>query len=142
MMNIQRKPWLIAILIVYITTLFFIAVLNRDAEKVRTVYRLDLFWGYSNPNDDILKDNILNIASFIPIGILVALIAQKYRIIKALVVGLLFSLTIEFSQLIFEKGTFDVDDLFNNTVGAVIGELFVGTAISIKQKLEQNKHIT
>lgn len=31
------------------------------------------------------------------------------------------SLTIEFSQLIWHRGVFDVNDLFNNTLGAVIG---------------------
>ena len=40
---------------------------------------------------------------------------------KALLVGLLISLFIEVSQLIWKKGVFDVDDIFNNAVGAVIG---------------------
>jgi len=31
------------------------------------------------------------------------------------------SLTVECSQLLWHKGVFDVDDLFNNSLGAVIG---------------------
>ena len=43
----------------------------------------------------------------------------------ALLVGLLVSLVIECSQLIWSRGIFDVDDLFNNTFGALIGGLIV-----------------
>ena len=107
-----------------------------------TPLRLELFWGYNNPLEHIYKDNFLNIISFIPIGVLTGLIFKKNGLLKAMFIGLGVSLTIELSQLIWKRGVFDVDDLLNNTVGALIGGLLVWAVISIKQKFEQNKHIT
>ena len=64
---------------------------------------------------------ILNIVCFIPVGLLVRLLFEKHRWAKALLAGLLVSLTIELSQLIWHRGVFDVNDLFNNALGALIG---------------------
>jgi len=64
---------------------------------------------------------ILNIVCFIPVGLLVGLLFEKHRWAKAWLVGLLVSLTIESSQLIWHRGVFDVNDLFNNALGALIG---------------------
>ena len=128
----REKIWQAA-LFTYIVIIFYFAVLNRDY-GVGTALRLNLFWGYNNPDDDILRDNILNIVLFMPIGILVGLITKKKKMVKALAIGLIISLTIECLQLLFKKGTFDVDDLFNNSLGALIGGLLVWAAISVKKK--------
>ena len=65
---------------------------------------------------------------------MVGLISDKYKILKALIVGLLVSLATEFSQLIWTRGVFDVDDLFNNSLGAVIGGLIVVLAMKLRNK--------
>lgn len=65
----------------------------------------------------------LNVIMFIPFGFMVPLIWQKMRTLPYItVVGFLFSLLIELSQLLSRRGT-DVDDLIMNTLGAVIGYL-------------------
>ena len=46
---------------------------------------------------------------------------QVALVVKALSAGVIVSLAIEGSQLIWKKGVFDVDDIFNNAAGAVIG---------------------
>lgn len=38
-------------------------------------------------------------------------------------VGLLVSASTEIMQYIFSKGLFEIDDLFNNTIGTVVGVL-------------------
>ena len=118
-------------LIAYILILFFFAVLIRDAREISSV-KLDLFWGYNNPPKYIYRDNILNIASFVPIGLMTGMVFKRYRIIKALLVGMLVSLIIEFSQLFWHRGTFDVDDLFNNAVGALTGGLIVALMVKVR----------
>ena len=128
-------------LIAYILILFYLAVLNRVPVATNSI-KLDLFWGYNSPPEYIYRDNLLNIASFIPVGLLAGIVFKKHRVLRALLVGLLVSLVIEFSQLIWSRGTFDVDDLFNNAVGTFIGSLLVWVVISVKQILGQNKHIT
>ncbi len=79
---------------------------------------------------DGYRDVILNIVCFIPVGLLVGLLFEKYRWAKAWLVGLLASLTIEFSQLIWHRGVFDVNDLFNNALGALIGGVIAVAVMS------------
>lgn len=116
----MRRHIVILSLIAYIAVFFSVAVAFRESSD-KCIIRLDLFKGLNNPGPDGYRDLILNIVCFIPLGMLVGLLFERYRLAKALLAGLLFSLTIEFSQLIWHRGVFDVNDLFNNALGAVIG---------------------
>ena len=115
--------------------LYFFAVLIRDSGTSNTV-KLELFWGYNNPAQYIYKDNIVNIFSFVPIGLLAGIISLKRRVLKALIAGLLVSLVIECSQFALNRGVFDVDDLFNNTLGALIGGAIVAMVIAIRKRVK------
>ena len=114
----------IVALITYIAIFFSMAVLLLESSGKCSI-RFDLFKGFLEPSSEVYKDLILNIIGFIPIGALAGLLFEKYRLTKVLLVGLLVSLTIEFSQLIWHRGVFDVNDLFNNTLGALIGGMIV-----------------
>lgn len=111
---------LCSIFMVYVAFLFFFALVHRIWVGDISV-RTELFWGYNNPTDQIIWDNVINICIFIPIGLLVAVLCDRYVILKSMLVGLFISETIESCQLIFKRGTFDVDDIFNNVLGALIG---------------------
>lgn len=114
------KTFCIIALIAYVIVTFNFAVFNREP-MTTAVTRLVLFQGYVQPVDNSYRDIFLNIVGFIPIGMLFVLISKNYRILKALLFGMLLSLTIEISQLFWKRGTFDVDDLFNNAIGALVG---------------------
>lgn len=105
-------------LAIYFVLLFYLTVLSREPDKVNVVY-LDLFWGYDNPQH--FMEKLLNIAIFIPVGLLAGFLFKRHRVLIALLIGLAVSLSIECSQLAWSRGEFDVDDLFNNTLGAGIG---------------------
>lgn len=65
---------------------------------------------------------LLNVALFVPLGVLLPWIHKLFR--KWYVMlgsGLAFTLAIELFQNITNRGLFDVDDLFANTLGAVFG---------------------
>nr|WP_167958617.1 VanZ family protein [Anaerosporobacter faecicola] len=65
-----------------------------------------------------------NIVAFIPFGFILPAISPKNR--KFLNVALLsfeFTLSIELLQLVLQVGTFDVDDIFLNLMGGIIGYL-------------------
>jgi glycopeptide antibiotics resistance protein len=126
------------ILLIYILFLFCFAVITREPKDNYTV-RLDLFWSYFHPSGNGYRDVVLNLLSYIPIGIMVGLISKKYRIGKAMLLGFLVSIVIELSQLIWKKGFFDVDDLFNNVVGALIGGLMMGCVISIRKNAKTKR---
>lgn len=123
---------LCSILIVYCLALFYLAVLGRESADKSIVW-LDLLGGYTHPKYNSISNGLLNICSFIPVGILVGLIVEKYRIGKAMLVGLLMSTMIEFLQLIWKRGVFDVDDFLNGVVGALIGALLVVFIMSIRK---------
>ena len=53
--------------------------------------------------------------------------------------ALLACLTIEFSQLIWHRGVFDVNDLFNNALGAMIGGVIAVAVINGTQRLKAAK---
>ncbi|KAB2442577.1 VanZ family protein [Bacillus luti] len=66
---------------------------------------------------------LLNIVLFMPLGFLLPTIWPHFRKMKNTVcAGFLFSLAIELSQLLNNRIT-DIDDLFTNTLGAIVGYL-------------------
>ncbi|MDR3303352.1 MAG: VanZ family protein [Treponema sp.] len=63
-----------------------------------------------------------NIGVFVPFGILLRLCFQS-SFVKTLAVFLLGVLCLETLQLVFRRGTFDVDDVMLNTAGFLLGWL-------------------
>ncbi len=76
------------------------------ASQGKGSYFLINFWG--------------NIAMFLPIGFLPALLWRRPRWWKALAAGAGLSLCIELCQIPIDRGT-DIDDLWLNTLGALAG---------------------
>ena len=83
------------------------------------------FWSYveavKESRSFYLIENLLNIILFVPIGLFLKMTFRNIKFIQILLCGLLFSLTIEISQLILYRGWFEVDDLMQNTLGAILG---------------------
>ena len=127
-----------AILIVYVAALLCVTLLMRESSS-KSGIRTEWFWGYRIDDPNVLYgDNLINILLYIPVGCLVGMIAPKHKLLAAVLAGLFLSETIECSQLIWHKGMFDVDDLFNNTVGALLGGFIVVMALWIRQKRKGN----
>lgn len=63
-----------------------------------------------------------NIAAFMPLGFILPLLNQKNaRFFRILLLSVFFSSLIEVLQLYYHVGIFDVDDIFLNTCGAILG---------------------
>lgn len=76
-----------------------------------------------------LKNTILNIILFIPLGIMLPFLWKKYNSLRAtLFFGFSMSLAIELLQILTYRAT-DINDLIANTAGAALG-YFVFRAIS------------
>ena len=70
----------------------------------------------------LLKSTLQNIVMFVPFGfVLSAILNTKHRFIVTLIISFVLSLFIETCQLLLKSGIFELDDLFNNTLGALIG---------------------
>lgn len=79
-----------------------------------------------------------NVAGFMPFGFFLPVVSRRgRRWYNALLLGFLFSLCVETIQLVFQVGSFDVDDLFLNTVGGILGFLLykVVQKVRIRRKL-------
>jgi len=64
-----------------------------------------------------------NIGWFVPFGFLLPVLLKRESFLKVIVIGLMFSLTIESLQFIFRVGVAELDDLILNTLGTAIGYL-------------------
>lgn len=75
---------------------------------------------------DDLKNGILNVLLFVPLGALLPLLWQKYRTVKDTVLfGFGMSLAIELLQMFTFRAT-DVNDLITNTMGTLLGWFLAG----------------
>ncbi|QIE35717.1 VanZ family protein [Bacillus tropicus] len=82
---------------------------------------------------------LLNIVLFMPFGFLLPTIWPQFRKMKNTVcAGFFFSLAIELNQLLNNRIT-DIDDLFTNTLGAVIGYLLYKALFKMICKREGKK---
>jgi glycopeptide antibiotics resistance protein len=107
-------------------------------EIVLTIFREGFAAGISHvrllkPED--LIQVYLNIMLFIPIGYLLPYVfpwvRRKVRI-RPVVCCFLISFLTENMQLIFRRGLYDIDDLFTNTIGGLIGQfLFISIAFVV-----------
>lgn len=74
---------------------------------------------------------LLNVAMFVPLGFLLPLLDKSFRKwFLTIPTGFGVSLAIELIQLTMGRGICDIDDLFCNTLGAVIGYFAVMTILS------------
>ena len=65
-----------------------------------------------------------NIAAFIPFGFFLPIISKRSRLwYNTVMFGFIWSLMLETLQLILRVGSFDVDDMLLNTLGAAAGYL-------------------
>ncbi|WP_342429304.1 VanZ family protein [Neobacillus sp. FSL H8-0543] len=76
-------------------------------------------------NLNIRIENLVgNIIGFMPFGFILPLLSRKFlRLAPVLFATFCLSLTYEVLQLLFEFGSFDVDDLILNSFGGALGYL-------------------
>ena len=81
---------------------------------------------------------LLNIAMFVPLGVLLPWISKPFRKWYASILCPFgFSLAIEVFQSISGRGLFDIDDLFANTIGALFGYGLFMAIFSVYKKREK-----
>ena len=140
--DVKWKYLFLVALMTYIFFVFYMAVISRDNVVFKNTVRLDLFQCYYQPSGDNYRDVLVNIVVFIPVGLLAGLLSRRHLVPKALLAGLLLSLAIEFSQLLWSRGVFDVDDIFNNSLGALIGGAIAMCLLRIRKPINgTGRHI-
>lgn len=111
--------------------LFFSESLGRAAGE-EYHYNLELFreirrfWTYRDRLgwNAFLLNIAGNVVAFLPFGFFLPFVFGRRNIFfEVLCLGILVSASVEVLQLLTRLGSFDVDDIFLNSVGAVLGYL-------------------
>lgn len=135
------------LLVFYTAMILFRTLLNRSmwANPLSDVIGV---WGIYNAKGELTTECIENLALFIPFTILL-LWAASDRILpkltiwsilwKATEITFLFSFAIEMLQLFLRLGTWQLSDLFYNTLGGAIGGLIYYVGHKVKQKNRAQK---
>ena len=116
-----RRGWrycLTLLLLEYVSLIFCSTVIFRRTLKARA-YDYTPFWSYNK--SELLVENMMNVAIFVPIGLLLGVVHRAMSWKKVLVIGMCLSVGIEVMQLVFRKGFSEVDDVMHNTLGCLIG---------------------
>lgn len=83
-----------------------------------------------------LINTVGNVVCFMPLGFILPLISFKCgKWYNTFLLSFLLSLSIEVIQLVFKVGSFDVDDMFLNTLGGIAGFICVLFYKFIRRKL-------
>ena len=129
-------------LVFYTVMILFRTLLNRSmwANPVSNVIGV---WGIYNAKGELTTECIENLALFIPFTVLLLWVA-KDRILKRMTMGsvlwnstkitFLFSFAIEMLQLFLRLGTWQLSDLFYNTLGGTIGGLSYYVGYKVKHR--------
>ena len=83
---------------------------------------------------------ILNIMLFVPMGFFLPLLSNKLnKNYITISIGLLITLSIEILQTVTTLGIFEIDDIFNNVLGTLIGYGIINIIMIITNKSETKK---
>lgn len=138
----RRFPWgkatLWLMLAGYLAVVLFVTTFRTGYSSWRHA-SFHLFRAWKEAWNSFSEKNwlnvLLNIGMFSPLGILLPLLNKKLRKwYRMLAAGFLTSLAIETFQYFAGRGLFDVDDLFCNTLGAMIGFWLAMAVISAMGK--------
>lgn len=94
-------------------------------------FELSLTWIPFLPMIADLKNTVLNVVLFVPLGMLLPFLWRKYNTLKATALcGFGMSLAIELLQILTYRAT-DVNDVIANTVGTVLGYILFRAVLSV-----------
>ena len=125
------------VVLLYCSTVFFRPV------NVDQGYSICLFesYGYDDENQYfVLSENLMNIAIFFPIGLLLGVSFRRAKWFQVLLSALLVSVSIEILQYILHKGFAEIDDVFHNVLGCMIGYGFY-TLIKYGREKNYNRSV-
>lgn len=126
----------------YISLVLYYTVLGRSiwGHPLQNVIG---FWRLVDDSNSLYTQNIENVFLFIPLIPLLCKSSEKklmkkcsfiYTLSKSFYISFMFSLLIETAQLLFKVGTWQLSDLFFNTLGGVLGSIAYYIARILRKK--------
>lgn len=108
----------------YIFLIFCVTVFFREVYQENNGVDLGLFNKYYRFFDctgEVGREIVSNILMFIPIGVIASIVFIKYKFASQLIIALAVSLSVEVSQLLFNCGLCEMNDLLHNVIGSICG---------------------
>lgn len=127
----------IIMFIIYICFMYMITIEKREPGSRNEIH---LMLDFGNLKGDFYQIQqaiytLLNVAFFVPLGIILAMLQKHkkffYRLFSVLMQSFLVSMIIEVMQLVTKRGYFETTDIVTNTTGGLIGGLIASVIIGI-----------
>ena len=131
-----KKVIVFCILFCYIVIVIGATIFTRSGVYEHANFNLfsSYIEAWNNYSKSYWRNIILNILMFVPFGFLLPLFSDRFKkFYWTLGLSFLFTFGIESTQYITKRGIFEVDDIMNNWIGALIGYslvMFLLTSIS------------
>ena len=133
---------------IYIFTVLWFTVFKRSMGSYGV--QLELFWSVKEwlaGDTGLGKEILANIAMFIPFGFLCSFCLKTssniHRVQISIILGAaLLALSIEILQIALKRGLFEWDDVFFNTLGAIIGCLIYRLLEALTTKIWFSRIVT
>jgi len=117
----KRKYFYRLLTFSYLILLYGSTVFFREVTRLRH-YEPTPFWSYGKFNYHY-SEIIMNVVVFIPIGFFIKASYKWLSWWNILICGLIISIGIECLQFFLKRGVAEIDDLFHNSLGCLIGYL-------------------
>lgn len=126
--DMALKAITVLLMLLYAYLVIDITLISRQGTVVEDVSLVpfESYWtamttGWGGSGQFACMAIIGNAFMFIPLGMMVAIVVKEHPFVISAVTGFAFSMIIEVTQFITKLGTFEIDDLINNTWGPIIG---------------------
>ena len=132
------------LLSLYIVVLLYFTVTGRYSHE-EYGYEIQFFtsyrWFFEHNGEQVLRQLLINFVMLMPVGFLLPVVINaKHKYLITMALSLLLTVFIETMQLITKCGSFEIDDIINNFVGAVLGMLIYMMLNNIIQKRKGNHY--
>lgn len=117
------KKIVVVLFAIYIFAVLWLTLIDRESGNRRA--NLVPFWELANVIKGVERSFYIgqifgNLVMLMPLGFMLPII-RKVSLKQMLLISFCFSAGIELTQFITGRGLMEFDDVFNNTVGAVLG---------------------
>lgn len=117
------KKIVVVLFAIYIFAVLWLTLIDRESGNRRA--NLVPFWELANVIKGVERSFYIgqifgNLVMLMPLGFMLPII-RKVSLKQVLLIAFCFSAGIELTQFITGRGLMEFDDVFNNTVGAVLG---------------------
>ena len=121
-----RKAICLTVFVTYILIVLKLTIFRFDIHYYERQINLSLFTDLVNIYKNVgikifLRLFLGNIGWFVPFGFLLPMLLKKNSLFKIMLIGFIFSFSIEILQFVFRKGVAELDDLILNILGTAIG---------------------